>query len=602
MKGKLKVHSENILPIIKKWLYSDKDIFLRELVANASDAMVKRALLEKQEGKPPLSPRMDITIDREKKTLTIADTGIGMDAEEVEKYIAQVAFSGAKEFAEKYAKDDENAQVIGHFGLGFFSAFMVASRVELLTLSYKEGSSAALWTSDGSSDYELTSAEKEAVGTTITLHLAEDSLEYLEEKKVLELLKKHCSYLSYPIYVQGTKINHQEPTFLKRPQDCSDEDYQTFYRHLYPQDPSPLFWIHIHIDFPFHVQGILYFPKIHKGFDFQSNQVQLYCNRVFVADSCKDLLPDYLMILKGAIDSPDIPLNVSRSYLQMDKTVRSLGQHIAKKITQKLRQMHTEKKEEFLAVWPEIEMVIKLGILQDSSLYDKVKDFLVWKTLKGAWISIEDLKARGKTTVHYTTKDTQDLGISSLYQEKDIDVLLVNPIIDNPLLQRLEEKLEIKFQRIDAHLDDSFLDQSREKTLLDESGRSGSALIAEFIQESLDQKELTVEAKSLASEKIPALLVIDEQNRRLKEFMATHARGQNGMDIPQKKTFIVNTNHPVVNKAFALKKTQPDLAKALVTHIYDLTRLSQKELSASDLSHLVSRSQNMVEELVNLLP
>ncbi len=358
MQGTLKVHSENILPIIKKWLYSEKEIFLRELVSNASDALFKRSTLD--QGKEP--GRIDISIDRENKTITIADTGLGMDLEEVEKYIAQVAFSGAKEFAEQYAKEETDSQIIGHFGLGFFSAFMVASRVEIDTLSYKEGASPVFWSSEGSSTYEIAEGKRSAVGTSVTLFLEEASCEYLEEKTLADLLKKHCSYLSYPIYLEDKLLSHTTPLFLRPAGECSEKDYLAFYSELYPQDPDPLFWIHVQIDFPFHVRGVFYFPKMHKGFDFQSNQLHLYCNRVFVADSCKDLLPDYLMVLKGAMDSPDIPLNVSRSYLQMDKTVRSLGQHIAKKITQKLRTMHSEEKEKFLKIWPEIEMVIKLGI------------------------------------------------------------------------------------------------------------------------------------------------------------------------------------------------------------------------------------------------
>lgn len=601
MKGTLKVHSENILPIIKKWLYSDKDIFLRELVSNASDALFKRKVIQKQEGLESFEEKISIHLDKEKKTLTISDTGIGMTEEEVEKYIAQVAFSGAKEFAEKYEKSSQKDQIIGHFGLGFFSAFMVSKKVELVTLSHEKGASAVCWSSDGSSEYEITQGEKETVGTSITLFIDEDSLEYLEEKKLVDLLKKYCSYLPYPIYFGETKINPSEPLFAKLPSNCSEEEYKDFYRQLYPNDPEPLFWVHIHIDVPFHLKGVLFFPKIHKGFDFQTNTIKLFCNRVFVSDNCKDLLPDYLMILKGAMDSPDIPLNVSRSYLQMDKTVRSLGAHIAKKIAQKIGSLHTQDKEKFLKLWPEMEMVVKLGVLQDEKMYDKVKDFLVWNTLDNDWVTIEELKEKEHKTIYYTTKDAQDVGISNLYKEKGLPVILTQPMIDNPLMQRLEEKLQIQFKRIDSSLEETFLDTAKEKTLLDAEGKSGSMQIADFIRSTLSLGDTEVEAKSLSSEKIPALFVIDEQARRFKEFMMTHAKASDAIELPQKKTFVVNTNNALIEKAFAWKDSKPELAKKLVEHVYDLARLSQKEISAKDLSAVVERSQDVLEALTSAI-
>ncbi len=374
---------------------------------------------------------------------------------------------------------------------------------------------------------------------------------------------------------------------------------------MYPQDAEPLFWVHINIDVPFHLKGVLYFPKIHRGFDFQSNAVHLFCNRVFVSDNCKDLLPDYLMVLKGAIDSPDIPLNVSRSHLQMDKTVRSLAQHISKKILQKIEGLYKQDQARFLEIWPEIEMVVKLGILQEENLYEKAKNFLVWNTLDGKWLTLEEIqktcKEGDKKTVYYTTKDTKDLGVSKLYKEKNLPVLLTQPVIDNPLMQRLEDRLGVKFQRIDSVLEETLLDKGKEKTLLNAEGKSESALIEDFVRNALDKKDLTIEAKSLASADTPAFFLIDEQSRRFKEFMMSHSRSNDDAMLPQKKTFVINTNNLLITKAFSLKNSQPNFAKKLVEHVYDLARLSQKEINTKDLSSLVERSQEVLQEMIGLI-
>ncbi|HUD02363.1 MAG TPA: molecular chaperone HtpG, partial [Rhabdochlamydiaceae bacterium] len=396
--GTLKIHTENILPIIKRWLYSDKDIFVRELVSNACDALRKLQILRDQNLADIKDEelKIELVIDKEARTLQFIDTGLGMTAEEVEKYIAQVAFSGAEEFMNKY-QSGEKEQIIGHFGLGFYSAYMVAEKVTIDTLSYQASAEAAFWSCAGSSDYLLEKGTRASRGTTITLHVQED--EFLEENRLREILQRYCLFLPYPIYLNGTRINEQDPLWLKNSADCTEKDYLDFYHTLYPLEPDPIFWIHLNIDIPFHLQGILYFPKLTKRFDWNKSNIQLFVNRVFVSESCKDLIPDFLMCLRGAIDSPDIPLNVSRSSLQMDRTVRQLSSHISKKVADKLAALHQSDKEKFLAAWPEIEMIVKLGMLQDEKFYARAKDFLVWKTTADTWTTLE-----GKAgTVFYTS-------------------------------------------------------------------------------------------------------------------------------------------------------------------------------------------------------
>ncbi len=386
--NQLSIHSENILPIIKKWLYTDKDIFLRELISNASDALSKLRILIGDEGEFKIS----VDIDKPSKTISISDTGIGMTEEEVEKYIAQIAFSGAEEFAKKYTSQVEKDPIIGHFGLGFYSSYMVASNVEIDTLSYQPHSEPVHWSCDGGSSYSIGAGTRNSRGTKITLHLDGESLEYLEEVKLKELLKRHCNFMPFPIELNGKGIGNQEPLWLKSPNECTDKEYLAFYQELFPLDPEPIFWIHLNVDYPFRLQGILYFPKIHRRFDANESTIKLFCNRVFVSDHCKDILPDYLTMLRGAIDSPDIPLNVSRSTLQIDKNVRQLSSHISKKVSDRLNQLYKTDRDKYIASWPDIEMIVKLGLLQDEKFFERVKEILIWKNSKGEWNKLPDAK------------------------------------------------------------------------------------------------------------------------------------------------------------------------------------------------------------------
>lgn len=592
---KLSIHSENILPIIKKWLYSEKDIFLRELVSNATDAINKLKLLIAQSKAAATEDfRIDIRLDSDKKTLTISDNGIGMSAEEVEKYIAQIAFSGAEDFLKKYESGVEKDQIIGHFGLGFFSAYMVAQKVEIQTLSYDKEHEPVFWSCDGTSSYTIKKGNRKNAGTDIILYLSQDNEEYLQKDKIEKILKHFCPFLPFPIFLDDQPLNNKAPLYLKSPSDTKDEEYLSFYHDLYPFEPDPIFWIHLNVDYPFHLKGILFFPKITKNFDFQKNTIKLFCNRVFVSDNCKDILPDYLTILKGAIDSPDIPLNVSRSFLQVDKTVRQLGSHISKKISDRLKALYSTDKEKFLSFYPDIELIIKLASLQDDKFYERSKDLLLWKNTEGQYVTIESYLEKQKEKVWYT----HDLNVSflNIYKEKGIEVLLCNSFIDTHMMNFLEQKLSVQFQRIDGDIDPAILDPSKEKTLLDAEGKSESAQIAEFVRKQLEIKDLEVEAKSLSSQTLPGFILLKEQERRMRDFF--QMQGQNFPD-QTKKTFIVNTNSPLISNIQKLSTKKPDLAKQMVHQIYEMALLSQKELQPDHLEEFITRSQSILEQLTS---
>ena len=596
----LSIHSENILPIIKKWLYSDKDIFIRELVSNATDAINKVKILRSQEvlSEEDSSFKISVKIDKEKKTLTISDTGIGMTEEEVEKYIAQIAFSGAEEFVAKYKSQTEKDPMIGHFGLGFYSAYMVASKVEIDTLSYLTDAKPVFWSCDGSSSYSIGAGTRETRGTQITLTLDEQSLEYLEEAKLRELLLRYCNFMPFPIDLNGGSIGNKEPLWMKSASECTEKEYLEFYRQLFPLEQEPLFWIHLNVDYPFHLQGILFFPKIHRRFDANESTIKLFCNRVFVSDNCKEILPDYLTILKGAIDSPDIPLNVSRSYLQVDRNVKQLSSHISKKISDRLSLLYKTDKEKYIAAWSDIEMIVKLGILQDEKFFDRIKDCLIWKNSEGNWTTITEYLERAKDKKVYYTNSDKTSSILHLNQEKKIEILIAPLPIDTAIIQFLEDKLSTSFQRLDGALDETLLDPSREKTILDADGKTASAKIASFIRASLGEQNLEIEAKSLATDKLPAVLILDENQRRLRDYMAM-TQGKSA--FPAKKTFVVNTNSPLVQTMDRLQHKQPEIAAEIAQSIYDLSLLSQRELEPGDLEKVVFRQTQILEKLGSLI-
>ncbi|MGA8164034.1 MAG: molecular chaperone HtpG [Waddliaceae bacterium] len=605
IKKNLEIHSENLLPIIKKWLYSDKDIFSRELVANACDALHKVKILRDQ-GKTKATDeefRIDIRINKEKRTLTFEDTGIGMDAEEVEKYISQIAFSSAEEFLEQYKTNREEDQFIGHFGLGFYSAYMVAEKVDIDTLTYKENGEPVYWSCDGESEYTLEKGTRQKRGTTVTLFIDKDSDDFLDEFHLKQALQHYCAFLPYPVYLGEKRINTHEPLWIKHPSECKDRDYLEFYRHLYPMQEDPLFWVHLNVDYPFHLQGILYFPKLQKEFEVNKNTIRLYCNRVFVHDDCKDIIPNYLMVLQGIIDSPDIPLNVSRSSLQMDRTVRQLGTHIAKKVSDSLTSLYRASPDRYHQCWEDIAPIVKLGVMEDPKFYEKMKHLLIWKVIDGEWTTVEDYLERNrektKDRILYAKDEKQLSHFLDIYKEKGIEVICAPSPFDTYMIQFLEGKVApAKFKRIDAEIDENILDKEREKTVLDSQGKTEGAKLADFIRSKLADETTEVEAKSLATDTLPGFVVIEEAERRMRDYLAAMNGKGSHMQTPAKKTFVVNTNHPLMSKIREFDRMHPDLTKELVKEIYELALLSQREMDTDTLNGYIKRSYHILEKLV----
>lgn len=573
---KLSINTDNILPIIKKWLYADKEVFLRELVANAQDAISKRKIVHTSD----YLDKITITIDKEKKTLSITDTGIGMTEEEIEKYIAQIAFSGAEEFAKQYQNGKDS--IIGHFGLGFYSSYMVASSVEIFSKSFTEGTQGAYWKCDGGTNYTLTSCEKEDKGTTIVLHIAEDSLEFLDTNRITALLKKYCQFFPVHLEVNGEEFKTYEPLWLKSPQSVKTEDYLEFYKVLYPYDEEPLFWVHINIDYPYHVKGILYFPKIAKNYDFQKSHISLYSSRVFVSSDCKDLLPEYLTVLKGCIDSPDIPLNVSRSYLQMDKNVRSLSSHISKKVTSVLQEKFQNDRSSFEKNFEDIEMVLKLGLLQDEKLFEKLEPFYLLKTTKGTFETLKEATDLKEGAVLYYTQDlNQHKNLLELFDKKGINVYLFNSPLDSACLNILEQKAKCQFSRLDGQLPSDLFDEA--ECNLDS--------IKEFFP------DLELKIKSFDSKALPGMFIINESMRRFKEYM--QLTRQQGLDkLDEAKELILNKNNFLVQKL--LGSTNKELSTAIASYIKNLTCLSQNLFDQKDLAQFVEDSSTLFEKISQL--
>lgn len=605
-KGNLEIHSENILPIIKKWLYSDKEIFVRELVSNATDAIQKVKIL-KDQGSISTSDsdfRIDIAIDKSARTLTISDNGIGMTAEEVKKYIAQIAFSGAEEFVEKYKGAQEKDQFIGHFGLGFYSAYMVADKVDIDTLSYKEGSEPAFWSCDGSAEYLLEKGKRTIRGTTIILHINADSDEFLEEPRMKQILQNYCAFLPFPIYLNDQRINTHEPLWIKPPSECEEKDYLNFYHYLYPMEEDPLFWVHLNVDYPFHLKGILYFPTITRDFDISKTSVKLYCNRVFVSDNCRDVLPEYLMVMRGIIDSPDIPLNISRSYLQMDRTVRQLSQHISKKVSDSLATLYKTDREKYIKSWRSVSTIAKLGAIQDEKFFERVKDYIIWKTVEDGWMTIAEYKeknsAQAKDKVLYTLDEKHSGKLLDVFKEKKIDVLVADKRID-PYLFNVFEKNQspLHFKRIDSEIDESLIDKSREKSILDAEGKTEAGKLADFFRRKISDPKVEVEAKSLTADDLPGLLVLEENERRLRDYMHSLNPEESNLFSP-KRTFVVNTNNSLVSALPKLEQKHPELAEDLVKELFELSSLSQFEIDPKSMPEFIHRTTKVLNALVEL--
>lgn len=593
--GKISVHTENIFPIIKKFLYSDHEIFLRELVSNAVDACQKLKTLssigEANMGDAPL--KVSVHIDKENKTLTIRDNGIGMSVEEIEQYINQLAFSGAEAFVEKY-KDKADANIIGHFGLGFYSGFMVASQVEIQTKSYKDAP-AAHWTCDGSTSFTLAEGSRTERGTDIILHINEESAEFLETYRIQQLLSKYCKFLPITIEFEEKTINNTHPIWTKKPSELTDEDYTSFYSELYPMAPAPLFWIHLNVDYPFNLTGVLYFPKITNSIDAEKHKVQLYCNQVFVTDNVKDILPEFLMLLHGVIDSPDIPLNVSRSSLQSDTNVKKITQHISKKVSDKLKELFKNDREDFEKKWSSMDVFVKYGMLSDEKFAERAQEFCLLENTQGIFTELKEYVEKVK--IAQTDKDdnavilyTNNVETQHSYLQaatnKGYDVLKLEGILDNHFVNYIEQHFEkVKVKRIDADSIEQLIDKgtTRESILNEEDTKKITALF-----ESIEQPKikLTVKAQALAPEDSFVAITEDEFMRRMKDMSAMQGMSMFG-DMPTSYNLIINSNHP---KATSLLSMDEGKQKASTQQLIDLALLSKQLLQGEQLTQFINRS------------
>ena len=658
-KGTLSINSDNIFPIIKKWLYSDHDIFFRELISNGCDAITKLKKLDMMgeynfpEGH---KNKVEVILDPEKKTLKFIDTGLGMTADEVEKYITQIAFSGATQFLEQYKDKTEGDQIIGHFGLGFYSAFMVADEVTIDTLSYKEGAKPVHWTCDGGTEYTMATGTKETVGTEITLFLNEESTEFANEYRAREIIEKYCSFMPTEIFLSvegaeqefetipedqvkdddvvvehihedakteekenedGTKetievspakdlvkinkrpvsLSDTHPLWNKRPNECTDEEYKNFYHKVFHDFKEPLFWIHLNMDYPFNLKGILYFPQINTEYDSIEGTIKLYNNQVFIADNIKEVIPEFLMLLKGVIDCPDLPLNVSRSALQNDGFVKKISDYITKKVADKLTGMCKTDRESYEKYWDDISPFIKFGFIRDQKFADKIKDYILFKNMEHKYVTLSDLVPAPAndddvTTLYYITDEVQQSQYINMFKEQDMDAVILNHNIDSAFITYLEQKhQEVQFLRIDADVHDSLKDEVAEDEK-EEFQKTTDSLV-EIFRKELGNEKLDVKVEKLKDENVASMAVLSEENRRMQEMMKMYGMG--GMDASMfgsQATLVLNANHPLVQ--FLVTNKDSENVSIICKQLYDLAMLAHKPLSPEEMTAFVKRSNDIM--------
>ncbi|WP_195264122.1 molecular chaperone HtpG [Clostridium sp. 1001275B_160808_H3] len=614
-KGNISIHTENIFPIIKKWLYSDKDIFIRELISNGCDAISKYkrlVSLGEAKGTDNEKYRVTVSLNKENKTLKFIDNGIGMTEDEVKKYINQVAFSGAEDFIEKYKnKMEDGKDIIGHFGLGFYSAFMVAKRVQIDTLSYLEGSEAVTWICDGGTEYEISPSEnRKERGTTITLFVDDDSNEFLELYKVREIIEKYCSFLPIEIYLEedgkevkeedSKPLNDTTPLWMKSPKDCTDEEYKEFYKKVFSDFNDPLFWIHLNVDYPFNLKGILYFPKLKHELEATEGQVKLYNNQVFVADNIKEVIPDFLLLLKGTIDCPDLPLNVSRSFLQKDKDVIKISKHIVKKVADKLVGLYKNERESFDNFWKDIQIFIKYGCLRDESFYDKIKDIIIFRRLNGGYITLkeylENNKDKHENKVFYVTDEKQQSQYIKMFKEADLDAVVLDCSIDNHFISFLESKENgVTFTRIDSDISEIL------KNNESEDSKELNTKIEELFKEATSNKVNNIKVESLKNSATPAMILVSEQSRR----MAEMSKMFGGMEMPnmfmEEKTLVINNNNSIIKKLVDTdSESKKDDINLICQYILDLALIANKELNAEEMNDFINRSNELLNKVIEL--
>ena len=602
-KGSIRVQTENIFPIIKKFLYSEHDIFIRELVSNAVDASQKiKTLSSIGEMKGELGEmRIDIKIDQEKKTLTISDTGIGMTAEEVDKYLNQVAFSGAEEFLEKY-KGQNEASIIGHFGLGFYSSFMVSSKVEVFTKSFKD-SPAVRWECDGSPEFILEEAEKAERGTSIVMHLNEESMEFLESQRIETVLQKFCKFLPVPIFFEEKQINNPVPAWTKKPTELTAEDYQNFYKELYPYGETPLFWIHLNVDYPFNLTGILYFPKIKQSYEIQKDKIQLYSNQVFVTDEVKDIVPEFLMLLHGVIDSPDIPLNVSRSYLQGDPNVKKINAHITKKVGDKLEEIYNTDRKAFEEKWESLGLFVKYGMMTDDKFLEKANKFFIMEDTAGKFYTFDEYKIatetlqknkEGKQVVLYTTNPVQQDVFIQQASAKGYVTVKMETLVDAAFINNMELKwADTLFVRVDSDIADNLIDKSESTESI--LSKEDTEKVTNLFNKPMDGLQINVEVKGLSPNMVPVTATRPELMRRMKD-MASAGGGMGAWyaNMPDEVNLTINGNHSIFKTILA--ETDADKQEKLAKNLADLALLSQGLLTGNNLTSFINRSVELLEK------
>ena len=657
--GNLSINSQNIFPIIKKWMYSDHDIFYRELVSNACDAITKLkklSMIGEYEAPDDIEYKVEIKLSAKDKTIKIIDNGIGMTKEEVDEYINQIAFSGAEAFLEKYKDKANDDQIIGHFGLGFYSAFMVADQVTIDTLSFKDGAESVHWSCDGGTEYDISEGTKTTPGTEITLYLNEDSYEFANEYKAKEVLDKYCSFMPVPIFVtnedageqteeipeeevtekdtvldtfikdavteevekeDGTKetvekvpakkmakivkrpvaINNIHPLWTKHPNECSDEDYKEFYRKVFHDYKEPLFWIHLNMDYPFNLKGILYFPKINTEYESIEGTIKLYNNQVFVADNIKEVIPEFLLLLKGVIDCPDLPLNVSRSALQNDGFVKKISDYITKKVADKLSGMCKTDKENYEKYWDDINPFIKFGCLKDEKFAEKMNDYIIFKNLDGKYLTLkeclEENKEKHENTVFYVTDEVEQSQYINMFKNEGIDAVILTHNIDQPFITNMESKNEnLKFKRIDADLSDSFKEETSKDELKDMTEK-----LSKTFKDALGKENLTVNVEKLKDASISSMITLSEESRRMQDMMKMY--GMAGMDPnmfgAEGQTLVLNANNDLVK--YVAEHTDGENTKIICEQLYDLAMLSHAPLSPEQMTGFIARSNKIMELL-----
>lgn len=602
--GNIKISSENMMPIIKKWLYSDKDIFLREIVANGIDAITKfKKLVDMGEACDDGGEYcVKISVDKKNKTLTVEDNGIGMTDEEVENYITQIAFSGASDFLSKYEKAGGDG-IIGHFGLGFYSAYMVSDYVEIYTKSFKN-TPAVRWESDGNASYSIEETEKESRGTKIVMHIAANEKEFIDENNIKNLVRKYCSFMPYNIYVsfkgdgKDEPLNSTVPLYAKNPKDCTEEDYKNFYRDTFMDYNEPMFWVHLNMDYPFNLKGILYFPKVKNKVELERGKVKLYCNQVFIADNIKEVIPEFLMLLNGVIDCPDIPLNVSRSFLQNDSQVQKISKHITKKVADKLISLFKNDREKYEKCWVDTANFIKFGCIKQNDFYDKVKDIIIYKNLDDKFVNFSELlkdcdnkegddKKDGKTeleTVYYVSDKLQQAQYIKMFKEQGLDAILCDNFIDPHFLSFLEyhKPNEIKFVRIDADVAGA---------LKNDGEAAEDSVLSDLFKNTLKNDKLTVKFENLKNADIPAIIITDEYMRRYSEMGQIYGMSDGLLS----QTMIVNLSNPIINK---IKELNEEKQKFVINYVYSLALLSFKKLEAEELDKFVNYNLMLLDDYI----